>query len=978
VLASFGSLILWLALGSARAGSVTHTGGLDWGYASTYDNVYVYNDRIEIDDLVDEVDGWYRSSWTETRPLSAQASKDDATWFSVPDRCYPDSNHTYFRGPTWGDSRTGPHVDGSLGVDYVAAIPGGTRLELPAAVTTQRIGVLIGGSRIAQRDLTVRFYYTDGTNSQVVVPIPTIDILYDARDAVGVNYVRTGTNGFNATSNANWNADGIGGSDCVTGDDGGDLIEVTSPQPAKVIESIAFYYPDYDSNTASTGWLGGPLAVSLLDVNYDTLYTYRGRWASSLETNRAVYAGDNALFFSITGNASIQGGAEIYMNIACGDDIDHDHLLESNELSSIDTLKLDSNFTYDLDEPCVGRYLTYDVELVDPFSTFGSHPSLNNVTFHYDIDADGDGYGKDGLATVRDCNDANAQVFPGRIEIPGNGVDDDCTGYDVCYQDSDDDGARNEVLTMFTADMDCLDSGEGHPNDAIDCNDYDASISPTGTEIVGDDIDQDCDFHDSCFLDSDQDGHGSVTLREAAGYLCETGSSEARVSDDCDDTHADRFPGNLEVVGDAVDQDCDSHDLCYLDADDDSFGTWEMVVLAAGATCTGPGESTVGTDCIDWYDTVYPGAPELVGSGTDEDCDNREICYVDGDDDGARTMDTVVGALGDTHCYDPFEGEASDPLDCNDASVLIYPGAVETIASNVDEDCDGTELCYLDADGDGARTEDTVQTSPGELDCLDATEAMAADPLDCDDMNALVYPGAVEIPGDNVDEDCDQTELCYVDADEDGARTEDTLQTSPGDLDCLDATEGLTSDPVDCDDADPAIHPGAAELCNALDDDCNGMPDDGAGPVVSWYADTDGDTYGDPLTEVQGACSPDETWVTDDGDCDDSDTDIHPDAAEVCNGLDDDCQGGVDDLGEPITWYSDLDGDGVGGDEEMEADCPPGAGWAEVSGDCDDNDPKTTDTCLAGGGCGCSQIAPSPLAAWALLGMLLGLRGRRL
>jgi hypothetical protein len=86
-----------------------------------------------------------------------------------------------------------------------------------------------------------------------------------------------------------------------------------------------------------------------------------------------------------------------------------------------------------------------------------------------------------------------------------------------------------------------------------------------------------------------------------------------------------------------------------------------------------------------------------------------------------------------------------------------------------------------------------------------------------------VHPGATEIPADGIDENCDGQELCYVDADHDGYGTTATV-TSPS-LTC--SVPGVATNTTDCDDANPAVHPGATEVCNGIDDNCNGQIDEG-------------------------------------------------------------------------------------------------------------------------------------------------------
>jgi Putative metal-binding motif len=128
-----------------------------------------------------------------------------------------------------------------------------------------------------------------------------------------------------------------------------------------------------------------------------------------------------------------------------------------------------------------------------------------------------------------------------------------------------------------------------------------------------------------------------------------------------------------------------------------------------------------------------------------------------------------------------------------------------------------------------------------------------------------------EVPYDGEDNDCDPS-------------TPD---------DDLDADGHLQGD--DCDEANPEVHPGAAELCDGLDNDCDGEID-GAGAGSAWHDDLDGDGYGDPDSSTT-ACEAPEGSVEDSSDCDDSLDEVHPGAEEPCNGRDDDCDSAVDEEG---------------------------------------------------------------------------------
>jgi len=142
----------------------------------------------------------------------------------------------------------------------------------------------------------------------------------------------------------------------------------------------------------------------------------------------------------------------------------------------------------------------------------------------------------------------------------------------------------------------------------------------------------------------------------------------------------------------------------------------------------------------------------------------------------------------------------------------------------------------------------------------------------------------------------------------------------------------------DCDDEDPQIHPDAIEVCGDGDDnDCNGQTDDrGEGSVQAW-PDADRDEYG-ALTGAITVCTPPSGYVTVPGDCDDGRPDINPGRSSdvTCDGLDDDCDGELDEDGSLGTVYGDHDGDGYGrGTIEVQG-CQVPEGTATRGGDCDD------------------------------------------
>jgi len=222
-------------------------------------------------------------------------------------------------------------------------------------------------------------------------------------------------------------------------------------------------------------------------------------------------------------------------------------------------------------------------------------------------------------------------------------------------------------------------------------------------------------------------------------------------------------------------------------------------------------------------------------------------------------------------------------------------------------------LFYADVDGDG------FGAGPGILGC--GGPGLVLNNTDCDDNNIAVNPSATEICN-GIDDDCDT----FID---EGVQLT-FYQDSDGDLFgnpsvtilACSAPAGYVADNTDCNDGNAAVNPGATEVCNGIDDDCDTLVDEGV--LLTFFQDADGDGFGNASVTTL-ACSAPPGFVSNSGDCNDGNAAVNPAAAEMCNGIDDDCDGNTDE-------GFDADGDGVANCFD---NCPTVANPGQADGDGD-------------------------------------------
>lgn len=264
-------------------------------------------------------------------------------------------------------------------------------------------------------------------------------------------------------------------------------------------------------------------------------------------------------------------------------------------------------------------------------------------------------------------------------------------------------------------------------NSLADCNDTDAGLGSSATDIPGDGIDQDCDGSDA---NPDNDG------------------DNYHFADDCNDSDPTIYPGAPEIFNDGIDQNCDGIDSITISCQtgevadcagtcapsswlgdgscDDEFFVYNNVLIDFNCAihswdngdCApdddGDG-SDASVDCDDDDPTIYPGASEIFNDGIDQNCDGADSIDADGD------------------------GVAST-VDCDDNDPTAYPGATEILNDGIDQDCNGS---------------DSIQGTDGDGDGFDST-------LDCNDSDPLIHPGATEIYADGIDQDCDGSDAAYI------------------------------------------------------------------------------------------------------------------------------------------------------------------------------------------------------------------------
>ena len=542
------------------------------------------------------------------------------------------------------------------------------------------------------------------------------------------------------------------------------------------------------------------------------------------------------------------------------------------------------------------------------------------------IDNDGDTY-----ANTEDCNDANASIFPGATEICDD-LDNNCDGtiddgltFTTYYLDADGDGVgmdpvdlcydpANPLYCNYTFNL-SDDFGDGWNGGSLDIQD---GITLVNIQNIGASFAGGTNAVEAALLTNGASynlfwtngglyaGEMGLDLLDPSGNVlynlpyfsnglvgttlyswtvaCPAETMYVTLSGDCDDANNAVYPGATESC-DLLDNNCDSNVDEGFDQDADGY-------------------SSCGGDCDDTQASVNPGMAEICLDNLDNNCNGTidettgSTWYQDADGDGFGNI-----FFSQASCDQPV-GYVLNFDDCNDNDASLTTISTE-VCDGLDNDCDGTvdngftyQDYFADMDGDGFGDQATLTNA-----CTQPV-GYVTDNTDCNDTDALINIAAVEIC-DAQDNNCDG------------------MSDEGFDLD----SDGYTTCSGDCNDSDASVNPTSTEICgNGSDEDCDGV-------------DSPCGTLGctSPL-----ACNFDPAATIDDGSC------ILP-TVEECDGLDNDCDGLTDD-GVLTTYYADVDGDGLGNPNNTIAACSLLPGFVVNFQDCDD-----TDATLLGPGSSCDN-----------------------
>ncbi len=442
--------------------------------------------------------------------------------------------------------------------------------------------------------------------------------------------------------------------------------------------------------------------------------------------------------------------------------------------------------------------------------------------------------------------------------------------------------SKDEYGTPGSVGSDCQNDpdldGDGYTG-ATDCDEGNSAVNPGAAEVCGDGLDNDCDGsvdNGGGYADVDGDGYGDP---DAPGG-CSGGGTFVTDNTDCDDSSASISPVGTEV-DDGVDQDCDG----WIDEDFVLDGDVIVNEVNRRSSIGGVGVQNNAS----WVELLNTSSRTIdldnwvFARGT-ASTDNQVMI------DPAANLSLAPGEFLVLCDSDDYEGSATSyPLACDyvwgdESQSSTYVGDYHDNTLYIRRDDDTLSL-YIDGDRVSGNQIDTVTYAVGWANKVRFSIGLDPDLQTATDNDTLgnwcVTNGSSTGAGTPSDtwRWYDTSATTFDEYGTPGAENFDCISDADGD--------GYAED-VDCNDTDAAVNPGAVETCNGVDDNCDSAIDEGLASNT-YYADVDGDAYGNAASTTT-ACTTPSGYVSDNTDCNDADGTANPGASEVCgDGVDNDC-----------------------------------------------------------------------------------------
>ena len=453
---------------------------------------------------------------------------------------------------------------------------------------------------------------------------------------------------------------------------------------------------------------------------------------------------------------------------------------------------------------------------------------VSSITYYQDLD--NDGYGNAQVSQIGclpiqgyvtnslDCNDNNNTINPGAIDIPGNGIDEDCNGFDAPLQLG---------IYQFAATVDCATQDVVATNTSTNCTFSDFTAQGNNCAAGGGVFNR-SGWNQTAILDLNQynqftvSGANCTNLNLSKLALNHRTSTTGGTPTIFVRSSLDNYAADIDTIASSWNGNVALADTVILPT---TFANVSSVTFRFYVINQATATSTLRMDNVSVWGNQITITPTLF--------------YADNDNDGFGDLanDTLV-------CNAPA-GFVANSTDCNDNDALVNP----------------TTIWYQDLDNDQVGNSAVSQVA-----CLQPAGYVLANG-DCDDNNAAIVAAV----------------LYYSDADSDGFGDDATATAF------CQAPVNMIAIGGDCNDANNAIYPGAPEICDGFDNNCNGQEDEGL-TFLNYYFDGDSDGYGIGNSTV--SCTPLTGYATLTGDCDDSNDTVYPGATDTeGNGIDENCDG---------------------------------------------------------------------------------------